>query len=101
MVLFFNIGLWSVQQVISLLNTKELPFSDETDILGAAMEWLSYDIGNRKHHAFRLLSVVRFRSITIKDLDNVLARMNCTNDVTFNVIIMSIKRDLFTGKLFR
>jgi len=101
MVLFLNIGMWSVQQVISLLNTKELPFSDETDILAAAMEWLSYDIGNRKQHAFRLLSVVRFRSITIKDLDNVLARIHCTNDVAFHVIIMSIKRDLFTGKLFR
>ena len=65
------------------------------------MLFRSHDVTERKKHAFYLLSRVRFRSITVRDLDDAVASLPETGDKAFAVVIASLRQDLSTGSLFR
>lgn len=80
---------------------KELPCLNEEDVLQAALRWLVHNVVDRKKHAFHLLSTVRFRSITVRDLDNAMASLPQTSDKAFHVVMASLRQDLSTGSLFR
>lgn len=87
--------------MVALLDRKELPCLNEESVLHATLRWLTHDVTDRKKHAFHLLSAVRFRSITVKDLDNAMALLPEINDKAFAVVMASLRQDLSTGSLFR
>ena len=88
-------------QVTALLDTKELPCSNEEDVLLAALRWITHDIVSRRRHSFHLLSSVRFRSLTLRDLDRAVSLLPVNQDKSFAVVIATLRKDLETGQLFK
>lgn len=98
---FWAMTIGDFCQVTSLLDTKELPSSNEEDVLLAALRWITHGVVSRRRHSFHLLSSVRFRSLTLRDLDRAVSLLPQTQDKSFAVVIATLRKDLETGQLFK
>lgn len=83
------------------MDLDDLSCSNEEDVLHAVLMWINYDVAKRKIYAFEVLSTVRFRSITIRELDNAMRLIAPISDRAFLVVMASIRKDLQFNRLFR
>lgn len=83
------------------LAKNELPSATEEDVLNAGIRWINYDAVNRKRCAYDILGSVRFKAITVRQMDNAISKNEPIADASLRVILSSIRRDLITGRIFK
>ena len=56
--------LLPIDQLASIMASDELNVSSEEEVYKASMEWINYDLANRKHLLPKVLQNVRFPLMT-------------------------------------
>jgi len=78
-----------------LISSEFLRVDSEYQVFCATMEWINYDISNRRRYIFDVLKHVRLPLVATKLLESYVN--NCT-DLSLKVAMSSVKKDLISQK---
>ena len=78
-----------------LISSEYLRVDSEYQVFVAAMNWINYDIANRRRYIFQVLKHVRLPLVATKLLESYVN--NCT-DLSVKVAMSSVKKDLISQK---
>ena len=78
-----------------LISSEYLRVDSEYQVFSATMNWINYDIANRRRYIFEVLKHVRLPLVATKLLESYVN--NCT-DLSLKVAMTSVKKDLISQK---
>ena len=78
-----------------LISSEYLRVDSEYQVFSATMNWINYDITNRRRYIFEVLKHVRLPLVATKLLESYVN--NCT-DLSLKVAMTSVKKDLISQK---
>ena len=78
-----------------LISSEYLRVDSEYQVFVATMNWINYDIANRRRYIFEVLKHVRLPLVATKLLESYVN--NCT-DLSVKVAMSSVKKDLISQK---
>ena len=78
-----------------LISSEYLRVDSEYQVFCATMNWINYDIANRRRYIFEVLKHVRLPLVATKLLESYVN--NCT-DLSLKVAMTSVKKDLISQK---